>query len=56
MMTSSTFFLAMALSAMGLSTDLRKLKDEGLKPLGLAAGSWLFIATLSLCLIKLLAR
>jgi uncharacterized integral membrane protein (TIGR00698 family) len=53
MAATSTFFLAMALAAMGLSTDFRKLKDEGLRPLGLAAASWLFIATLSLCLIKL---
>lgn len=43
----------MALAAMGLETDFRKLKAEGLKPLGLAAASWIFIAGFSLVLVKL---
>ncbi len=51
----TTFLLSMALAAMGLETDFRKLKAEGLKPLALAAAAWLFIAGFSLALIKLTA-
>lgn len=49
----TTFMLAMALAAMGLETDLRKLAARGLRPalLGLAAA--LFVASFSLTLIKL---
>ena len=49
----TNLLLAMALAAMGLETDFRKLKAEGLKPLGLAAASWIFIAGFSLVLVKL---
>ncbi len=51
----TSFLLSMALAAMGLETDFRKLRAEGLKPLGLAAASWLFIAGLSLVLVKLVS-
>lgn len=51
----TTLLLSMALAAMGLETDFRKLRAEGLKPLGLAAASWIFIAGLSLVLVKLTA-
>ncbi len=49
----TTFMLSMALAAMGLETDLRKLAARGLRPalLGLAAA--LFVASFSLTLIKL---
>lgn len=49
----TTFMLSMALAAMGLETDLRKLAARGLRPalLGLAAA--LFVASFSLALIKL---
>lgn len=47
--------LSMALAAMGLETDFGKLRKEGLKPLGLAAAAWLFIACLSLALVKAIA-
>jgi uncharacterized integral membrane protein (TIGR00698 family) len=50
---ATTFLLSMALAAMGLETDFRKLKAEGLKPLALAAAAWVFIASFSLMLVKL---
>jgi uncharacterized integral membrane protein (TIGR00698 family) len=52
---ATTFFLSMALAAMGLETDFRKLKAEGLKPVGLAAAAWAFIAGFGLVLVKLFA-
>ncbi len=52
---ATTFFLSMALAAMGLETDFRKLKAAGLKPVGLAAAAWAFIAGFSLVLVKLFA-
>src|SRR6185437_1824692 len=36
----TTFLLSMALAAMGLETDVRKLWAKGLRPLLLAATSW----------------
>ncbi len=50
---ATTFMLTMALAAMGLETDFRKLKAEGLKPLVLAAAAWIFIAGFALALVKL---
>jgi uncharacterized integral membrane protein (TIGR00698 family) len=50
---ATTFMLSMALAAMGLETDFRKLKAEGLRPLALAAAAWIFIALFSLALVKL---
>ena len=47
----TTFLLSMALAAMGLETDFRKLKAKGLRPLLLGAGAWIFISGLSLGLI-----
>ena len=52
--TSTTFLLTMALAAMGLETDIRKLKAKGLRPLFLGLAVFLFIATFSLMLVKLL--
>lgn len=49
----TTFLLAMALAAMGLETDVRKLRAKGWKPLLLGAGAWVFIAGFSLGLVKL---
>jgi uncharacterized integral membrane protein (TIGR00698 family) len=49
------FLLSMALAAMGLQTDIRKLWSRGLRPLALGAASWLFIAAFSLLLVKLAA-
>lgn len=49
----STALLTMALAAMGLETDFVKLKARGLRPALLGAIASLFIASLSLTLIRL---
>jgi uncharacterized integral membrane protein (TIGR00698 family) len=49
------FLLSLSLAAMGLETDIAKLKARGLRPLALGAASWLFIAGFSLALVKLFA-
>jgi uncharacterized integral membrane protein (TIGR00698 family) len=51
---ATTVLLTMALAAMGLETDIRKLKARGLRPLALGAASWLFISLFSLGLITVL--
>jgi uncharacterized integral membrane protein (TIGR00698 family) len=51
--TTTTFLLAMALAAMGLDADFRKLKARGPRPLLLGAASALFISLFSLALVKL---
>jgi uncharacterized integral membrane protein (TIGR00698 family) len=51
----TTFLLSMALAAMGIETDFRKLKAEGLKPLLLAAAAWTFISIFALVLVKFTA-
>jgi uncharacterized integral membrane protein (TIGR00698 family) len=52
--TATTFLLSMALAAMGLETDIGKLKAKGLRPLTLGALAFLFIASFSLALVKLM--
>lgn len=49
----TTFLLAVALAAMGLETDIRKLTTRGIRPALLGAIAFLFIACFSLALIKL---
>ncbi|WP_047307338.1 YeiH family protein [Rhodopseudomonas palustris] len=49
----TAFLLSMALAAMGLETDLRKLAARGLRPALLGLTAALFIAGFSLALIKL---
>ena len=49
------YLLSVALAAMGLSADLRKLRAMGLRPLLLGLASFLFIAGFSLVLVKLAA-
>jgi len=49
----TTFLLSMALAAMGIATDFRKLRAEGVKPLLLAAAAWVFISIFALVLVKL---
>lgn len=49
----TTFLLSVALAAMGLETDIRKLTARGLRPALLGALAFLFIAGFSLALIKL---
>lgn len=51
----TTFLLALSLAAMGLATDFRKLAPKGSRPLVLGALSSVFIALLSLLLVKLVA-
>jgi uncharacterized integral membrane protein (TIGR00698 family) len=50
---TTTFLLTIALAAMGLETDLRKLQAKGWRPLLVGAGSALFISVFSLALIEL---
>ncbi|WP_342641016.1 YeiH family protein [Rhodoligotrophos ferricapiens] len=52
---ATTFMLSMALAAMGLETDIRKLRAKGLKPFALALAAFLFIACFSLVLVKMTA-
>ena len=49
----TTFLLTVALAAMGLETDFRKLRAKGLRPLLLGAAAWVFIAGFSLALVEL---
>ncbi len=49
----TTFLLSVALAAKGLETDMRKVESKGLRPILLGSASWLFIATMSLCLTLL---
>jgi uncharacterized integral membrane protein (TIGR00698 family) len=49
----TTFLLSVALAAMGLETDIRKLTAKGFRPALLGAVAFLFIASFSLTLIKL---
>ncbi len=51
---ATTFLLSVALAAMGLETDIRKLTAKGLRPALLGAFAFLFIAGFSLTLIKLI--
>ncbi|HEY0521951.1 MAG TPA: YeiH family protein [Stellaceae bacterium] len=50
---ATTFLLTVALAAMGLETDIRKLKAKGVRPLALGAAAWLFISAVSLALIEI---
>jgi uncharacterized integral membrane protein (TIGR00698 family) len=50
----TTFLLSVALAAMGLETDIRKLTARGFRPALLGALAFLFIASFSLGLIKLM--
>jgi len=50
--TATTFLLSLALAALGLETDFGKLKAKGMRPLMLCAVATIFIATLSLMLVK----
>jgi uncharacterized integral membrane protein (TIGR00698 family) len=49
----TTFLLSVALAAMGLETDIRKLRAKGFRPALLGGLAFLFIAAFSLVLIKL---
>ena len=49
----TTFLLSMALAAMGLETDIRKLRAKGMRPLLLGLAGFLFISCFSLALVML---
>jgi uncharacterized membrane protein YadS len=55
LMWLTTFLLTIALAALGMNTDLTKLRRRGLRPALLGALASLFISTFSLACIKLLA-
>jgi uncharacterized integral membrane protein (TIGR00698 family) len=50
---TTTFLLSMALAAMGLETEFRKLLAKGLRPFLLGACAWAFIGCFTLALVKL---
>src|SRR6185312_6625806 len=50
----TVFLLSVALAAMGLETDIGKLRAKGLRPLLVGAASWIFISLFSLALIKII--
>ena len=50
---TTTFLLAAALAAMGLETNVGKLRAKGWRPVLVGAGSWLFISIFSLALVEL---
>lgn len=52
---ATTFLLSMALAAMGLETDIAKLKAKGLRPFLLGLAAFAFIASFSLLLVKVAA-
>ncbi|MEO1351229.1 MAG: YeiH family protein [Cyanobacteria bacterium J06635_15] len=53
-LSGNKLLLCMALGAMGLETNVSRLTQLGMKPIYLAAASWLFLAVTSLALIHLL--
>jgi uncharacterized integral membrane protein (TIGR00698 family) len=52
---ATTFLLSMALAAMGLETDIVKLKAKGPRPFILGLSAFVFIAGFSLVLVKMTA-
>lgn len=52
--TLTTFLLSVALAATGLESDVSKLYAKGFNPTILGAFAFLFIATFSFILIKLM--
>jgi uncharacterized integral membrane protein (TIGR00698 family) len=50
----TTFLLSMALAAMGLETDVAKLRAKGIRPLILGLAAFLFVATFSLGLVEMM--
>ena len=49
----TTFLLSMGLAAMGLHTNVARLKAQGVRPLALGAFGWLFISVFGLAMVKL---
>ena len=51
LITANQFLMTIAIAAMGLETNFQKMMQAGLKPLYLAASSWVFISIVSFALI-----
>ena len=51
----ATLLLSTALAALGIATDFRKLRAEGLNRRLPAAAAWLFISIFALVLVKVTA-
>jgi uncharacterized integral membrane protein (TIGR00698 family) len=51
---ATTFLLSMAMAAMGLHTDLGRIRARGLRPLALALLASLFICLVSLLMVRLI--
>ncbi len=52
---TTTLFFTVALGALGLSVDLRRLLGEGWRPLLLGAAAWGFVSVFSLLLVEVVA-
>ncbi|MBX5453298.1 MAG: YeiH family protein [Acidobacteriia bacterium] len=50
---TTTFLLSVAVAAMGLQTDIRRVVEKGLRPLALGAAASVFIGALALALVEL---
>ncbi len=50
----TTFFLSMGLAAMGLQTDISRVRSRGLRPLMVALSASIFVAGFSLFLVKVM--
>ena len=50
----SKFFIVMAMSAIGMNTDIVKLVKSGAKPIGIGFCCWIMIGTVSLIMQKVL--
>lgn len=50
----TSFLLTVALAAMGLETDIRKLRAKGIRPLALGAMAWIFISCTGFGLVSLI--
>lgn len=53
LVVATTFLLSMALAAMGLETDIGKLRAKGCRPFLLGFAAFIFIGSLSLVLVKM---
>lgn len=51
---ATSFLLTVALAAMGLETDIRRLRARGVRPLALGAAGWVFVSALALGLVALI--
>ena len=52
--TLSKFFIVMAMAAIGLNTDFKKIVKSGIKPILIGFGCWVSIACVSLLMQKVI--